>query len=306
MALAISVKNFCKKYEDRRDNKNAVEDINFEVEQGEIFGYIGPNGAGKTTTIKTLLGLLHPTSGEITLLGRQLGDVEIKAKISYLPENPYFYEHMSAYEILDFYAQLFKISSADRKARIPELIDRVGLSKDDAKRTLKEYSKGMLQRVGIAQTLLNDPELLFLDEPTSGLDPIAHKDIQDIILDMKKAGKTVFMSSHQLSDVERVCDKVAIINKGHVVRCGTMEELLQAGITVVSYDNGSDALKNAVEPMCDHVSADGRRMHAYVKDYKDVYTVIELIKSNNANLVSVVPQKQSLEDLFVEIVRGGK
>ncbi|MBR4748147.1 MAG: ABC transporter ATP-binding protein [Abditibacteriota bacterium] len=306
MALAISVKDFCKKYEDRRDNKNAVENISFEVEQGEIFGYIGPNGAGKTTTIKTLLGLLHPTSGEITLLGRKLGDVEIKARISYLPENPYFYEHMSAYEILDFYAQLFKIPAADRKKKIPELIDRVGLSKDDAKRTLKEYSKGMLQRVGIAQTLLNDPELLFLDEPTSGLDPIAHKDIQDIILDMKKAGKTVFMSSHQLSDVERVCDKVAIINKGHVVTCGAMEELLQAGITVVSFDNGNDELRNAVRPLCDHLSEDGHRTHAYVKEYKDVYTVIDLVQKNNASLVSVVPQKQSLEDLFVEIVRGGK
>ena len=305
MALAISVKNFCKRYEDRSDNKNAVEDISFEVTQGEIFGYIGPNGAGKTTTIKTLLGLLRPTSGKIDLLGKPLGDIEIKAKISYLPENPYFYEHMTAFEILDFYAQLFKISKDIRKKKVAELIEQVGLGKEDGSRRLKEYSKGMLQRVGIAQAMLNDPDLLFLDEPTSGLDPIAHKDIQDIILRMKELGKTVFLSSHQLSDVEKVCDRVAIINKGKLVKCGTMEELLHEGVTVVSFDNAPESIVNEIKPMCEMVSQDGKRTLAYVVKFDDVYKVIELVHKGNALLVSVVPQKQSLEDLFVEIVRGG-
>ena len=304
MALAISVKDFCKKYEDRSSSSFAVDNIGFQVTKGEIFGFIGPNGAGKTTTIKTLLGLLHPTSGEIDVLGKPLGDIEIKTKIAYLPENPYFYDYMNTYEILDFYAQLFKISKSERKNKIEKLIDQVGLRKEDAKRNLKEYSKGMLQRVGIAQALLNDPDLLFLDEPTSGLDPIAHKDIQDIILKMKEEGKTVFLSSHQLSDVEKVCDKVAIINRGKLVKCGTMEELLHEGVTVVSFDNAPKELISKIEPMCEMISEDGKRHHAYVKAYDDVYKVIDLIKGK-AILVSVVPQKQSLEDLFVEIVRGG-
>jgi len=304
VALAISVKDFCKKYEDRSSSSFAVDNIGFQVTKGEIFGFIGPNGAGKTTTIKTLLGLLHPTSGEIDVLGKPLGDIEIKTKIAYLPENPYFYDYMNTYEILDFYAQLFKISKSERKNKIEKLIDQVGLRKEDAKRNLKEYSKGMLQRVGIAQALLNDPDLLFLDEPTSGLDPIAHKDIQDIILKMKEEGKTVFLSSHQLSDVEKVCDKVAIINRGKLVKCGTMEELLHEGVTVVSFDNAPKELISKIEPMCEMISEDGKRHHAYVKAYDDVYKVIDLIKGK-AILVSVVPQKQSLEDLFVEIVRGG-
>lgn len=304
MALAINVKDFCKKYQDRSSSSFAVDNISFEVTKGEIFGFIGPNGAGKTTTIKTLLGLLHPTSGNIEVLEKPLGDIEIKTKIAYLPENPYFYEYMNTYEILDFYAQLFKISKSDRKEKIDTLIDKVGLRKEDAKRNLKEYSKGMLQRVGIAQALLNDPDLLFLDEPTSGLDPIAHKDIQDIILKMKEEGKTVFLSSHQLSDVEKVCDKVAIINRGKLVKFGTMEELLHEGVTVVSFDNAPKELLSEIEPMCEMVSEDGNRHHAYVKAYDDVYKVIDLVKGR-AVLVSVVPQKQSLEDLFVEIVRGG-
>lgn len=305
MALAIDVKNFCKHYMDEKDPKQtAVENVNFQVNEGEIFGFIGPNGAGKTTTIKTLLGLLKPTSGEITILGKPLGDIEIKKRISYLPENPYFYQHMNSYEILDFYGQLFKIPAKERKERIEKLLEQVGLAKD-GKRNLKEYSKGMLQRVGIAQALINEPDLVFLDEPTSGLDPIAHKDIQDIIFNLKKNGKTVFMSSHQLSDVENVCDRVAIIKRGKIVRMGTMEELLEDGITVITVGNASEELINSFASLADKIKQDGKRHNIYVKNQENIYTVIDKIKSN-ANLISVVPQKQSLEDLFVDIIRGGK
>ncbi|MBQ0105377.1 MAG: ABC transporter ATP-binding protein [Armatimonadetes bacterium] len=305
MALAIDVKNFCKHYLDEKDPKQtAVENVNFQVKEGEIFGFIGPNGAGKTTTIKTLLGLLKPTSGEITILGKPLGDIEIKKRISYLPENPYFYQHMNSYEILDFYGQLFKIPKDIRQKRIAELLEKVGLAKD-GKRNLKEYSKGMLQRVGLAQTLINEPDLVFLDEPTSGLDPIAHKDIQDIIFDLKKNGKTVFMSSHQLSDVENVCDRVAIIKRGKIVRMGTMEELLEDGITVITVDNASDELIKNLSDIADKIKPDGKRYNIYVKNQENIYKVIDTVRSK-ANLISVVPQKQSLEDLFVDIIRGGK
>ena len=305
MALAIDVKNFCKHYLDEKDPKQtAVENVNFQVKEGEIFGFIGPNGAGKTTTIKTLLGLLKPTSGEITILGKPLGDIEIKKRISYLPENPYFYQHMNSYEILDFYGQLFKIPKDIRQKRIADLLELVGLSKD-GQRNLKEYSKGMLQRVGLAQTLINEPDLVFLDEPTSGLDPIAHKDIQDIIFDLKKNGKTVFMSSHQLSDVENVCDRVAIIKRGQIVRMGTMEELLEDGITVITVDNASDELIKSLSGIADKIKPDGKRYNIYVKNQENIYKVIDTVRLK-ANLISVVPQKQSLEDLFVDIIRGGK
>ncbi len=304
MALAIEVKNFCKHYLDEKDPKQtAVDNVNFEVEEGEIFGFIGPNGAGKTTTIKTLLGLLKPTSGDIKILGKPLGDIEIKQRISYLPENPYFYQHMNSYEILDFYGQLFKIPKDVREKRIEALLETVGLAKD-GKRNLKEYSKGMLQRIGIAQTLINEPDLVFLDEPTSGLDPIAHKDIQDIIFNLKKNGKTVFMSSHQLSDVENVCDRVAIIKRGKIVKMGTMEELLEDGITVITIDNANDELINQLSSFADKVKPDGKRYNIYVKNEENIYKVVDMVKSK-ANLVSVVPQKQSLEDLFVDIIRGG-
>lgn len=305
MALAIEVKDFCKRYQDEKDPKQtAVENVSFQVKEGEIFGFIGPNGAGKTTTIKTLLGLLKPTSGEISILGKPLGDIEIKEKISYLPENPYFYQHMNAYEILDFYGQLFKIPKNIRKERIENLLKVVGLEKD-GKRVLKEYSKGMLQRVGIAQALINEPDLVFLDEPTSGLDPIAHKDIQDIIFDLKKKGKTVFMSSHQLSDVENVCDRVAIIKKGKIVRLGTMEELLEDGITVITVDYAASDLEETIKNHADKIKEDGNRLNIYVKNQENMYKVLDLIKSKS-NLISIVPQKQSLEDLFVDIIRGGK
>ena len=235
-----------------------------------------------------------------------LQDIE-KAKIDYSclhmailsPKGDY----ALGYEILDFYGQLFRIPKDVREKRIESLLETVGLAKD-GKRNLKEYSKGMLQRIGIAQTLINEPDLVFLDEPTSGLDPIAHKDIQDIIFNLKKNGKTVFMSSHQLSDVENVCDRVAIIKRGKIVKMGTMEELLEDGITVITIDNANDELINQLSSFADKVKPDGKRYNIYVKNEENIYKVVDMVKSK-ANLVSVVPQKQSLEDLFVDIIRGG-
>jgi len=305
VADAILVQGLTKVYGGRiGDRVAAVDHIDLQVSQGEIFGFIGPNGAGKTTTIKMLLGLLFPTSGSAEILGLPAGDIETKRRISYLPESPYFYEHMTAAEVIDFYCRLFRMGSAQRKEKTAELLERVGLAAD-ADRSLRQYSKGMLQRVGIAQALINDPDLLFFDEPTSGLDPIAHKDIQDLIISLRGQGKTVFLSSHQLSDVESVCDRVAIINRGKLVRVGTLAELLHAGRTVITLDKPGSELVDQLKPLAERVSTDGDHVRVYVETEDSVHAVLDLARGKSA-LVSVVPQRQTLEDLFVEIVREAR
>ncbi|MGB9620434.1 MAG: ATP-binding cassette domain-containing protein [Armatimonadota bacterium] len=302
VADAISVRGLTKVYGGRlKDRVAAVDNISFTVAEGEVFGFIGPNGAGKTTTIKILLGLLFPTSGEAEVLGRPAGDIETKRRISYLPESPYFYEHMTGAEVIDFYCRLFRMDAPARKQKTQELLERVGLA-DDGNRTLRQYSKGMLQRIGIAQALINDPDLLFLDEPTSGLDPIAHKDITELIASLGKQGKTVFLSSHQLGDVETVCDRVAIINRGKIVKIGTLDDLLHAGRTVVTLARPTDELVESLKPLAERVSADGELVRLYVEGEDKVHSVLDTARGK-ATLVSVVPQRQTLEDLFVEIVR---
>ncbi len=302
MAEAIVATGLSKVYGGTvKDAVAAVDNINFSVAQGEIFGFIGPNGAGKTTTIKMLLGLLFPTSGEAMILGQPAGDIETKRRISYLPESPYFYEYMSGAECLDFYCKLFRMDKTARKRRVGELLDQVGLARDGS-RTLRQYSKGMLQRVGIAQALINDPDLLFFDEPTSGLDPIAHKDIQELIVSLRTQGKTVFLSSHQLSDVETVCDRVAIINRGKMVKLGTLDELLHAGRTVVTLSKAGEALVGELTLLAERVSAEGDQTRFYLETEDKVHAVLDKARGK-ATLVSVVPQRQTLEDLFVEIVR---
>jgi len=303
VADAIVVQGLTKTYKGALgDRVTAVDDLSLQVVQGEIFGFIGPNGAGKTTTIKVLLGLLFPTKGSIEVLGAPAGDNETKKHISYLPESPYFYEHMTGYEVLDFYCKLFRLNKVARKRKIGELLETVGLAKD-GRRTLRQYSKGMLQRIGIAQSLINDPKLLIFDEPTSGLDPIAHKDIQDLILSLKQQGKTVFLSSHQLSDVEMVCDRVAIIDRGRLVKMGTMEELLHIGRTVITFSSAGQPAIDAVKPLAAECQPEGNLLRVYVDSEDDITRVLEAAQGK-AHLVSVVPQRQTLEDLFVQIVRG--
>ena len=302
VADAVVVRNLTKVYSGRLgDRVAAVDNVSFEVNQGEIFGFIGPNGAGKTTTIKMLLGLLFPTSGKAEVLGQPAGDIEVKRRISYLPESPYFYEHMTGAEVIDFYCRLFRMGAAERKRKTGELLERVGLA-EDGRRTLRQYSKGMLQRIGIAQALINEPDLLFFDEPTSGLDPIAHKDIRDLIVSLRAQGKTVFLSSHQLSDVETVCDRVAIINRGKLVKIGALDELLHAGRTVVTFSRPGEELVEKLKPLAERISVDGEQVRVYVESEENVHSALDLARGKAA-LVSVVPQRQTLEDLFVEIVR---
>jgi len=304
--LAIKTVNLTKRYSGlwSKQAVDAVKNLNLEVYRGEIFGFLGPNGAGKTTTIKVLLGIIYPTEGEAYVLGQPAGDPKNHYRISYLPENPYFYDYMTGREILTFYARLFGIAEPERSKRVNELLDRVGLSRA-ADQTLRTYSKGMLQRIGLAQCLINDPELLILDEPTAGLDPIAHIDIRDMILDLRNQGKTLFISSHQLSDVERVCDRVAILNKGVMVQLGRIEELLAGGHVEVIADKVPDGAVEPIRQLGGKVSLHDGRLIVEQPDNGSVDRVIDIVRAAGGHIVSVKPYRRTLEDLFVETIQGG-
>lgn len=224
----IEIRNLSKIYRDfwGRKKVQAVKSLSLDVQKGEVFGLLGPNGSGKTTTMKMLLGLLFPTSGEMKILGKSASDVSKNEKIGYLPEESYLYRFLNADETLDFYGRLFKMSAADRMRRSDELIELVGLGKA-RRRQLKEYSKGMTRRIGLAQALINDPELVLLDEPTSGLDPLGTREMKDLILRLKAQGKTVVMCSHQLADVQDVCDRIAVLFQGELKVLGRVDELLE-------------------------------------------------------------------------------
>ena len=205
----------------------SLKGVSLSAQQGETFGLLGPNGAGKTTLLKSILGIVRPSGGTGTILGRPLGDRAVRQRVGYLPENPYFYEYLTGWEILEFSASLFQIPLKDARKRIVELLDWVGLSQTAArKKQLRQYSKGMLQRVGLAQALINNPDVVFLDEPMSGLDPLGRYQIREIILSLKAQGKTIFFNSHVLSDVEKVCDRLAILARGELLCIGTIDELL--------------------------------------------------------------------------------
>jgi len=206
----------------------AVKSVSFTVERGEVYGFLGPNGAGKTTTIKVLTGLIRPTAGRVSVLGGDPSDIGVRQRLGFLPEQPYFYDYLKPSELLDTFGRLFGMERQARRRRIDELLETVGLS-HVRQRRLRKFSKGMLQRVGIAQALLNDPDLIILDEPMSGLDPIGRKEVSDLVASLKSAGKTIFFSSHILADIERLCDRVMIIDKGAMKSSGKLDDLLSGG-----------------------------------------------------------------------------
>jgi len=299
LAAAIETKQLTKSYKARQAGTiNVVDHLDLHVEEGEIFGFLGPNGAGKTTTIKMLLGIIYPTSGEGYVLGREIGDMDVHRLISYLPERPYYYEHMTGLELLKFYGSLFGITDKDK---FVALLEKVNLHRDMTK-TISQYSKGMQQRVGLAQSLLNDPKLLFLDEPTGGLDPIAHREIRDLILSFRDEGRTVFISSHELSEVELICDRVAIINKGIIARQGKLTELLKGGRIEITAEGVSEGLlkdMNIVDANLRHL-ANGFLLD--MPEENDPNSVIDAIRNEKGRVISVVPRRKRLEDLFVETV----
>ncbi len=308
MAAAITIQGLTKKYVDvwQKQEVVAVNNLNLEVEEGEIFGFLGRNGAGKTTTIKMLLGLIFPTAGDATILGRPMGDNAVKNQLAYLPEETYFYDSMTGWDLLDFYARLFRIPEPERSRRVKLALEKVRLQPDAWKRSIRGYSKGMRQRTGIAQALINDPKLLFLDEPTSGLDPIAHAELRDIVGSLKEEGKTVFLSSHQLADVELICSRVAIIHRGKLLRTGTIRELIAGERTEIivqgkELSNGMLDKLRSIVPNIEREGADTLRLSS--DSQESVTAVIDLVRGVRANVLSVVPHKRTLEEVFVETVR---
>lgn len=273
----IEIRNLSKVYRDfwGRPKVRALNSLSLDVKKGEIFGLLGPNGSGKTTTLKLLLGLLFPTEGQVRILGRPAHDVEKNERIGYLPEESYLYRFLNADETLDFYGRLFKMSAAQRRERRDALVKLVKLE-HARKRQLKEYSKGMTRRIGLAQALINDPELVLLDEPTSGLDPLGTRDMKDMILELRDKGKTVVMSSHLLADVQDVCDRIAILFRGELKVLGSVKDLLEA--------------KEETQLLTSNLGPDA------VREVEDV------LKRHGASLKSVSHPTSTLEELFLRTV----
>jgi ABC-2 type transport system ATP-binding protein len=300
LGAAIETTQLTKTYRVRKNTINVVDGVDLEVHEGEIFGFLGPNGAGKTTTIKMLLGIIDRSAGDAKVFGKEPTDTSTHYMLSYLPEKPYYYEHMTGMEILKYYGALFGIKDT---AKFQGLLERVNLHKD-AHKTISQYSKGMQQRIGLAQSLLNDPKLLFLDEPTAGLDPIAHIEIRDLILQFREEGKTVFISSHELSDVERICDRVAIIVKGKVRTQGKLTELLAGGRVEINATNVNQALADKAKGTDTTVGFSNGNLLVDMPDTMDPNELIGAISSSGGRITSVIPRRKRLEDLFVETVRG--
>jgi ABC-2 type transport system ATP-binding protein len=284
----------------------AVDELSLNVQRGEIYGFLGPNGAGKTTTIKMLMGLIYPSRGTAHLFGRPVGDQSAKAKVGFLPESPYFYDYLTSREFLRFYGHLFGLLGATLEKRIDELLELVSMT-HARDLQLRKFSKGMLQRVGIAQALINDPELVILDEPMSGLDPIGRKEVRDLILRLKESGKTVMFSSHILHDAELLCDRVAMIMKGKLVACGQVSELIDHG-TTQEVEMVVDRLPpegiEELRPLAIKTVLHGERVMTIFASQRQVDEALEVLRVHKAKLVSLVPHKASLEDLFIRKAKG--
>lgn len=281
----------------------ALDNVSFEVYQGEIFGLVGPNGSGKTTTLKLILGLIFPTDGEITLFGSNPYDIDVKNRVGFLPDGPYFYDFLNADELLDFYGRLFGYTKMQRRERIEQLLELVGM-KQFRKMPLRNYSKGMMQRIGLAQALINDPDLLLLDEPTTGLDPLGARDIKDMMVQLREEGKTIFLCSHLLADVQMICDRVAILNHGQVIRQGTIEELLAPTTVTEIVVAGIDS--NAVQQITALGAVCSQRDGNYVfelHDHSRALDVIDIIRDHKGQLISITQRQETLEDVFVKAVR---
>ena len=275
--------------------------LSLSIEPGEIFGFIGTNGAGKTTTIKLALGLIFPDAGSVTLFGQEGVPAEARRRVGFLPENPYLYDYLTGEEFLDFHARLFGIDAPTRRARVRDLLGRVGLA-NRGDRQLRHYSKGMLQRIGLAQALINDPDLVILDEPMSGLDPIGRREVRDIILELKSRGRTIFFSTHILSDTEMICDRVGLLVRGSLKAVGRIDELVSRDIPY--WEVALQGVKNGNLPCGQVVSRRDDRLLVRVESPADMHRILATLNGGGVQLVSVTPGRQSLEDLFIREARA--
>src|SRR3954452_7382159 len=285
----------------RKRSKPALRPLNLAVEEGEIFGFLGPNGAGKTTTLKILMGLVFPTTGTARILDMELDDPRMKAQIGFLPEQPYFYDHLTPWELLQYYGQLSGIDAKQLSRKVDAILEQVKLS-NSASVQLRKFSKGMLQRVGIAQAILHDPKVVFLDEPMSGLDPMGRREVRNLIEDLKARGKTVFFSTHILSDAETLCDRVGIIHQGELRGVGVVADLtssVHGKVEVVWQGTAVPASLRALGAEC-HVTGDTVRA---VLSEANQDTALEALRRERLRLISVTPVRNSLEDYFIQKLR---
>ena len=306
MSTVIRAQNLCKTYKIgfwRTRTLCALYNLNLEINENEIFGYLGPNGAGKSTTLKLFMSLIYPTSGKAEILGKSVYDPSTREQIGYLPENPYFYEYLTAEEFLSFYASLFGYSSSEIKSRVGNSLKLTDIF-HARKLQLRKFSKGMIQRVGIAQALINDPKVIFLDEPMSGLDPIGRRQVRDLIINLKKEGKTVFFSTHILNDVETLCDRVAILNRGKLVGSGRLHDLIsqeishiEAIVTGINFENlreviGADIL----------IRQSGITLQLELETGTLLAPIIAKIEQAGGRVDSITPVRQTMEDYFFNLV----
>ena len=289
----------------RKRPYRALDRLSLEVHTGEVFGFLGPNGAGKTTTLKLLMQLIFPSSGAAEILGKPIGDVRARQRIGYLPENPYFYDYLTARELLQYFARLFGYSGADARQRASVLLDRVGIPPERQTQQLRKYSKGMIQRVGIAQALLNDPDVIFLDEPMSGLDPLGRRDVRALILELREQGRTVFFSSHILADAEALCSRVAVVAGGRLAAAGRLTEILAfevRGWELVIDGLRPEVLERITPQLVKSTQiAPGRYALDFPIEVAPDRMLADLL-ATGARLVALNPLRDTLEDFFVRRV----
>jgi ABC-2 type transport system ATP-binding protein len=279
----------------------ALRSLRLTIEQGEVFGFLGPNGAGKTTTLKLLMGLVFPTAGSARILGFAIDDPRVKSQIGFLPEQPYFYDHLTARELLNYYGQLSGVPAKARSARVEQMLARVGLS-DSAGVQLRKFSKGMLQRVGLAQAILHDPKLVFLDEPMSGLDPMGRREVRDLIQQLRHEGKTVFFSTHILSDAEALCDRVAVIHQGELRGVGAVAELTsetQGKIEIVFF---AQRVPAALASLGAEALVSGDMVNAVLPEEQQD-AALDVLRREHIKLISLTPVRRSLEEYYIQKLR---
>ncbi len=308
MNYVVEIEGLSKEYEKgflKKKRVLALDDLTLNVSGGQIFGFLGGNGAGKTTTIKTLMRLQFPTKGTARILGHDISDVQMHRRIGYCPENPYFYDYLTANELMDYFGRLFGYDAASRKMKSEGLLSAVGLAEVDRKRQLRKFSKGMLQRVGLAQSLINDPEIVFLDEPMSGLDPVGRREIRELIAGLREKGTTIFMSTHILTDIEALCDEVAILRKGKLAATGSLQQLLVSdeasrSLEVNVQSVAAEAIRERIEFIAGaSIKARPHGATVTILDESDIDAVLSVTREAGGRLASITPVKQSLEDLFV-------
>jgi len=302
----IEITNLTKDYEVgfwRKRKVRALDGLSLSIDGGQIFGFLGANGAGKTTTLKLLMRLIFPTTGNAQILGHDIQDISMHQRIGYLPENPYFYDYLTAREFLDYSAQIFGLSSVVRKKRAADLLSRVKLDEKSWDTQLRKFSKGMLQRVGLAQSLVNDPEIVFLDEPMSGLDPVGRREVRDLIAALRDEGKTVFMCSHILSDIEVLCDQVAILKKGRLAQVGYLDELRRKTedpnrMEVMATGTDANSLRKRLANL--EIAPTPRGLRIEIGSENEIEDVLGALRQVGGKIISIQPVNQSLEELFLD------